>query len=331
MRTRRLAIVMVAVAGLMGVAAVAEAANLDETVCESALGGTWDPGSSTCSVVDVSSDVGVALPEGLTVPPGVTLAGGDINTSPDFTVVNFGTIDVDLWEDTTLENYGTFVAAEGWNGLVFNYCGSSYTVTGLDENLVVDRECSILVTIAPAPASGQAPLTVDWTVSMTNDGDEDLGAGQVSLSLDGGVTSFATLTAPAGDAGDLGVLDTEETWTWTVQTVETATVTVTATGTGTAASGLIVTHPDDAEARAAATVTVLPASSSTSSTAPAAPSTSTPPTTAASSTSSSVLTATLPFTGPDHPSGAAVVGLVSLLAGAGMVAAGLRGRRGHTT
>lgn len=331
MRVRRLTTVAVSAALVVAVPAVALAASLDEAVCEGPLGGSWDADSSTCLVVDVSSDVGFALPEGLTVPLGVTLEGGDINTSSDFTVVNFGTIDVDLWEDATLDNYGTFIAVEGWNGLVINHCGASYTVTGLDDNLVIDRECSIVVAITGEPGSGVAPLTVDWTITMTNDGDEDLDAAQVTLSTDGGSTAFATLTAPAGDAGDLGVLDHEETWSWTVRTTESATVTVTATGTGTAPSGWQVTHPGDSEARVAATVTVTPtAATSTTSTTSAAASSTTSTAVAPSTTSSTVSSATLPFTGPQDATGAGVAGLVFFLAGAALLVTGVRARTDPT-
>ena len=299
---KRILFLLVAVAGLMALSLTAQAVDLDQGVCETNLGGTWDAGTSTCTAgfVFITDDP-------LVVPAGVTL-DVDFVDALDVTVENYGTIDVELdWHNHgLLDNFGSFTADTMIHDTVVNHCGSTYTVDFDISASTTFLDCSLITGLTADPTSGTAPLTVDWTVTVENDGDETLDPVSVELSTDGGATAFATLTGPpdSGDDGD-GLLEVGETWQWLVQTTESADVTVTATAAGTAPSSLVVTFPDDAEARSSAAVTVAaPPTTSSTSTTSSTTTTSPPPETtttlggATTSTGQSdVGAATLPLTG----------------------------------
>jgi LPXTG-motif cell wall-anchored protein len=90
-----------------------------------------------------------------------------------------------------------------------------------------------------------------------------LAAPRVELSLDGGATTFSTLTAltpsTTGDNGD-GTLGVAETWTWTVTTNPTEDTTITATAFGSGPRGRVISFLDDPDERASAFVDVFTAS-----------------------------------------------------------------------
>jgi LPXTG-motif cell wall-anchored protein len=243
------------------------------------------------------------------------------------TFVNRGTLTgtrLLVLDDSSVDNFGSATLDQLLvDGNWVNHCRSVYTVAEpLDgAGSIDDLTCSIKVTITPAPASGDSPLAVTWTVTLANDGQEALTAPQVTLSADGGATSFATLAAPpaSGDAGTVGVLDVGEMWTWTVNRSETADVTVTATGAGTL-EGEVITYPDDPDARASAAVTVTtPTTAAPTTAAPttAAPTTAAPTTAAPVTTTTIAVGATLPATGPNGSSSsiALVAGLLVLAGG----------------
>ncbi|MDH3464085.1 MAG: hypothetical protein OEM32_10725, partial [Acidimicrobiia bacterium] len=281
---RRILLLSVAVGGLMLIGLAASAVDLDQTVCENDLGGTWTGGTSTCD-----SGLVFDLPSPLVVPSGVTW-NLDILEAFGLDVSNFGTVVViSYWHNHgQLDNYGSFTVDAMIHDSVVNHCGSTYSMNIDSSASVVNLDCSVLATLSADPTNGTAPLDIDWTVTLENDGDEALDTVSIELSTDGGATAFSTLTAPpdSGDDGD-GVLEPGETWQYVVQTTESADVTVTATAFGTAPSGLVVTFPGDAEAQVAAAVVVAaaPTTTTTSTTSTTVPGSST--TTSGASTTSS--------------------------------------------
>lgn len=179
--------------------------------------------------------------------------------------VNAGSIEADsVYAYGTVVNYGSVaadaLALETVDGIAtwFNYCGASLTAAEVDApDRVVDVGCpSIATTITPTPASGAVPLTVDWTITLENDGDQDLTSPSVEVSADGGATTPIGLSGPSasGDTGEDGVLGVGEVWKWVIQTKESTSRTLTATGSGTASSGFVVTYPGDPEARSRASL-----------------------------------------------------------------------------
>jgi hypothetical protein len=124
---------------------------------------------------------------------------------------------------------------------------------------------STQVSITPDHTVIPTGAPVVWTIVERNDTPTGyfpvgLDGPRVELSSDGGVTSFATLTAAtAGMTGDdgNGVLNAGEAWTWTVTTNPVQDATVTATGFGTGPRSRVITFPSDAEERAAASVDVI--------------------------------------------------------------------------
>lgn len=255
--------------GFMSVVSAAQAVDLDQNLCENTLNATWTGATSTCESAN-SASWGV-IDDVLRVPEGVELLvikyNGDDLPANVGGVENYGTIETGVWTSGDgLANYGTFDASVLNNEVVFNHCGSTFVVRTDNSATIHNLTCSIDVGISPSPASGDAPLTVDWTVTLTNTGTDFLGSPTVDLSTDGGATVLATLAGPpdAGDNGN-GILNVGETWTWVVQTTESADVTVTATGRGVGGSGLVITYPDDQDARDEASVTVAKVTSTTGS------------------------------------------------------------------
>lgn len=309
---KRILFLTASVLGMMTLAVAAQAVDLDQTVCEDDLGGAWTSGTSTCDVGFLFS-----TPDPLVVPAGVTLTA-DFADLLDPQVSNFGTIVIEFdWHNHgQLDNYGSFTADAMIHDTVVNHCGSTYSVSIDISASTTDLDCSVILGLVADPTSGTAPLTVEWTVTLQNDGDEALGSVGVDLSYDGGATSFQTVSAPpdSGDDGD-GSLEPGETWVFLVQTVETADVTVTATAAGAAPSGLVITVPDDPDAQAASAVTVAAApttsTTSTTSTTVGPTVTTTSPTTP-TTLNPEVAADTLPFTGSGG-SGAGTIA-VSLLA-----------------
>jgi hypothetical protein len=116
---------------------------------------------------------------------------------------------------------------------------------------------------------------------------------------------------------------------FTVQTTESADVTVTATSSGTAPSGLDVTFPDDAEARAEAMVAVTAASTTTTTSGATTTTSGTTSSTVASTTTTDAEVAggagTLPFTGAGSNTPIAMLAL-SLLATGVLLVLTARGR-----
>jgi hypothetical protein len=131
---------------------------------------------------------------------------------------------------------------------------SIYPVISAAEPVV---ENSIMTTVTPTPTSGDEPLDVDWAITLSNDGDEDLT--NPLLEYFTGMNTPNVLGPPdSGDTGADGLLGVGETWMWTLETVEVADTTMTVTGTATAPSTEVITYPADPDARAQATVTVNP-------------------------------------------------------------------------
>jgi hypothetical protein len=315
----------IAICGLMTISLAALAVDLSQTVCEDDLGGTWDAGTNTCTATFIF-DPFIEL----TIPSGMTLDVGDLDALV-FDVVNFGTINADFWHNHgTLENYGTLVVGDLIHDNVVNHCGSTYTVTTDVAGSVQNLMCTVALSLTPDPTNGTDPLDVEWTITLTNDGDEALSGVSVELSYDGGATAFQTLTAPpaSGDDGD-GMLEPAEAWLFTVQTTESADVTVTATSSGTAPSGLDVTFPDDAEARAEAMVAVTAASTTTTTSGATTTTSGTTSSTVASTTTTDAEVAggagTLPFTGAGSNTPIAMLAL-SLLATGVLLVLTARGR-----
>jgi hypothetical protein len=262
--------------------------------------------------------------------PPFDLVSGSIDNQGTITAAG-----VNLGSNAAVENFGAITVAEVF-GAVTNYGGATLTAATIDPDAVI-QDVTIATTITPAPASGESPLTVDWTITLTNDGDGDLGSPQVELSTDGGTTAFATLVAPptSGDTGNDGTLAPGETWSWTVQTTESADVTVTATGAANAFS-YVLTFPQDPEARAAASVTVAAPTTTTTSTTTTTTVPDTTTTTVADTTTTTVATDvgagtddTLPDTGlDDDQQGLALSGGFLVLGGIVLViGAGYIGRR----
>jgi hypothetical protein len=129
---------------------------------------------------------------------------------------------------------------------------------------------SIAVTIETHVASW--PPVV---VTLTNDGDEDLGPaafpGEWGVSGQSGFVTLgenespyvspASLSAPPDDGDDNGdaILNVGEVWSWTFHpSCGGDFCTIDAIGYGVTSSGLVVTYPDDPEARASVFVDLLP-------------------------------------------------------------------------